>query len=91
MGPEQSVHAVHPALTRLFAALDTAGIAWCLLRGEADIADPTGTVDLLVAASDLARLDTVLLGEGFLRVPAWGAHRCYVGYDAATGPGPRRS
>jgi thymidylate kinase len=85
MRPEQSVPAVHPALTRVFAAFDTAGIAWCLLRGEAAITDPTGDVDLLVAASDLTRLDALLAAEGFLRAHAWGAHRRHVGYDAATG------
>jgi thymidylate kinase len=84
MLPEHFVHAVHPALAHVFAAFDAAGIAWCLLRGESGIADPTGDVDLLVAASDLPRLDAALPAEGFLRVHAWGGHRSYVGYDAAT-------
>src|SRR3978361_356158 len=79
-----SVHVVHPALRRVFAALDEAGITWCLLRGEAALAHPTGDVDLLVATEDLDRLDEVLPAEGFLHVPARGAHHSFVGYDAAT-------
>jgi thymidylate kinase len=78
------VHVVHPALRRVFAALDEAGITWCLLRGEAALADPTGDIDLLVATEDLDRLDEVLPAEGFLHVPARGAHHSFVGYDAAT-------
>jgi thymidylate kinase len=85
MRPELSVPAVHPALIRVFAAFDAAAITWCLLRGEAALADPTGDVDLLVATDDLDRLDEVLPGQGFLRVPARGAHRCFVGHDASTG------
>ena len=86
MRPEVAVHAVHPALLRAFAALDDAGIAWCLLRGEARLADPTGDVDLLVAQRDLSRLNAVLASAGFLAAPSWGkgAHRGYIGRDAAT-------
>ena len=70
MRPEVAVHAVHPALLRAFAAMDDAGVAWCLLRGEARLADPTGDVDLLVAQRDLPRLDAVLASAGFLAVQA---------------------
>ena len=86
MQPDQDVDAVHPALARVFAALDGAGVAWCLLRGEAAVADPGGDVDMLVAADDLPRLDTVLADVGFLRVRTWGAgaHRSYVGRDPGT-------
>jgi thymidylate kinase len=86
MRPDEAVHTVHPALLRAFAALDEAGVAWCLLRGEARLADPTGDVDLLVAQADLPRLDAVLAPAGFLHVPVGGAgaHRGYVGRDAAT-------
>ncbi len=86
MRPDGAVHTVHPALLRAFAVLDDAGVAWCLLRGEAQLADPPGDVDLLVDAADLPRLDAVLATAGFLHVRAWGkgAHRGYVGRDAAT-------
>ena len=81
MRPDGAVHTVHPALLRAFAALDGAGVAWCLLRGEARLADPSGDVDLLVAPADLPRLDAVLATAGFLPVPGVGkgAHRGYVG------------
>lgn len=83
MRPDEAVHTVHPALLRAFAALDRAGVTWCLLRGEAQLADPPGDVDLLVGAADLARLDAVLTPAGFLPVPGLGkgAHRGYVGRD----------
>jgi thymidylate kinase len=86
MRPDQAVDAVHPALARVFAALDGAGVAWCLLRGEAAVADPGGDVDMLVAAGDMSRLDAVLAEVGFLCVRAWGVggHRGYVGRDPAT-------
>jgi hypothetical protein len=63
MQPDQAVHAVHavhPVLERAFGALDASQVRWCLLRGEAALADPPGDVDLLVAAADLPRLDTAL-------------------------------
>ena len=84
MRPDGAVHAVHPALLRAFAALDDAGVAWCLLRGEARLADPSGDVDLLVDPVELPRLDPVLVRAGFLPVPGLGkgAHRGYVGRDA---------
>jgi thymidylate kinase len=84
MRPDGAVHAVHPALLRAFAALDDAGVAWCLLRGEARLADPSGDVDLLVDPVDLPRLDTVLVRAGFVPVPGLGkgAHRGYVGHAA---------
>jgi thymidylate kinase len=79
-----AVHAVHPELLRAFAALDGAGVAWCLLRGESRLADPTGDVDLLVAPAHLPRLDAALATAGFVPVPGLGkgAHRGYVGRDA---------
>jgi thymidylate kinase len=84
MRPDGAVHTVHPALLRAFAALDGAGVAWCLLRGEARLADPSGDVDLLVAPADLPRLDAVLATAGFLPAPGVGkgAHRGYVGHAA---------
>ncbi len=90
MQPDQAVHAVHavhPVLERAFGALDASQVRWCLLRGEAALADPPGDVDLLVAAADLPRLDTALEEAEFLRLHALGAggHRGYVGRDAATG------
>jgi thymidylate kinase len=86
MRADRAVHTVHPALLRAFGALDGAGVAWCLLRGEAQLADPPGDVDLLVGPADLPRLDAVLAAAGFVPVPAWGkgAHRGFVGRDTAS-------
>ena len=72
MRPDGAVHTVHPALLRAFAALDGAGVAWCLLRGEARLADPSGDVDLLVDPTDLPRLDAVLVTAGFLPMLLFG-------------------
>jgi hypothetical protein len=76
----------HPLLADAFAALDAAGIAWCVLRGEPTLADPTGDVDLLVDAGRLPDLDDALAGTAFHPDPGWndGDHRHYVGRRAAT-------
>lgn len=74
----------HPALAEAFGALDRAGAAWCLVRGETELGKPEGDVDLLVAREHVARLDAALLPAGFGRVHAWGhgTHRFFVAYDA---------
>jgi hypothetical protein len=70
----------HPLLAEAFAALDAAGIAWCVLRGESGLADPTGDVDLLVDADRLPELDDALAVTAFHRNPGWsdGEHRQFV-------------
>ncbi|MGH2786089.1 MAG: hypothetical protein ACRDJ1_12570, partial [Actinomycetota bacterium] len=68
-----------------FQALDHAGARWCLLR-EPDPRDATGDVDLLVAASDMAKAAAALEEIGFIEHRAWGyePHRFFlrVGRDA---------
>jgi len=59
------------ALGRTFRALDAAGVHWCVLRGETDVAED-GDVDILVAPEDEAQLGRVLASERFLRLPSWG-------------------
>jgi hypothetical protein len=76
---------LHPTLAALFRGLDDEGVAWCLLRGEADLAVPEGDVDLLVASADLPRLRRLAAVIGFAPVPAWGygSHAFFVSYDAS--------
>ncbi|MCU4186191.1 hypothetical protein K6U06_17630 [Acidiferrimicrobium sp. IK] len=77
---------IHPMLQGAFASLDTYAVDWCLLRGEATLADPHGDVDLLVAHRDHAALDDALASQSFLRLQRWGAggHLLYLGYHPAT-------
>jgi hypothetical protein len=81
---------VHPAIAAALGALDQVGVRWCLLRGEADLRDLGGDVDLLIDRRDLRLLRRTLVGPaGFARLPAWGRgpHRFFVarigGEDAA--------
>ena len=62
----------HPLLRRSFAVLDQAGVEWCVLRGEHELARPQGDVDLLVSASQRERALAALCSIGFARLPAWG-------------------
>lgn len=75
--------AVHPTVARAFHALDQTGLPWVLLRGEDDLARPTGDVDILVARGLLPRLDELMNGIGLCRVRAagHGSHRFYFGYS----------
>jgi hypothetical protein len=80
---------VHPAVARLFSALDGAAIRWCLLRGVDELARPVGDVDVLVAADRTGDLEAVALTAGFARLPAsgHGSHRFFVTYDAGSNLG----
>jgi thymidylate kinase len=73
-------------LGAVFAALDAAGVRWCLLRGADDLAAPAGDVDLLLAPRDAAALPDILEPLGFARMPAWGygSHAFHIAYDAET-------
>ncbi|MET1063480.1 MAG: hypothetical protein ABWX85_00745 [Arthrobacter sp.] len=55
---------------------------WVLLRGEDDLAEPSGDVDILVAGGVLPRLDELMHAIGLCRVRAagHGSHRFYFGY-----------
>jgi thymidylate kinase len=74
---------IHPVLVRAFVALDEAGVDWCLLRGGANLAAPTGDVDLLVSPASLGSVDGVFDDLGALRHRSWGrgSHRFFVVYD----------
>lgn len=78
--------APHPRLAGLFRALDEDGVTWCLLRGEAELAEPPGDVDLLVPREVLAGFRTAAERFDFMRVSAWGygSHSFFVAYDVAT-------
>jgi hypothetical protein len=73
---------VHEAIASTLAALDGAGVRWCLLRGADELHLVDGDVDLLVSRSDVARLRRALvaLGGPFPR-PSWGRqpHVFFVG------------
>lgn len=70
---------IDPNLAMALHALDETGLPWVLLRGEDDLARPSGDVDILVSKELLPRLDTLLEGVGFCRVlaPGHGSHRFY--------------
>jgi hypothetical protein len=46
------------------AALDRAGVRWCLLRPTEGLAEPEGDVDVLVGPSDRGRARAALAAEG---------------------------
>jgi thymidylate kinase len=76
--------AVHPIVRAAFRNLNQARVRWVLLRGAADLARPSGDVDLLVDAAALPRLDEVLGAAGLRRLGlrGHGSHRSYFAYDA---------
>lgn len=77
-----------PLLASTFAALDEAGIRWCVLRGDPeDRASGARDVDLLVAADDLPRLDPVLTQLDLIKVPGYGRGPggFFVGRDGRSG------
>lgn len=78
---------IHPGLDDAFAALQQHALRWSLLRGEDELADPQGDVDLLIERSDLRRATRILENQGFLRVPAWGqgSHTFFFRHEPATG------
>ncbi|WP_160663657.1 hypothetical protein [Pseudarthrobacter sp. ATCC 49987] len=81
--PHTGRSAVHPTVAKAFHALDETGLPWVLLRGEDDLALPSGDVDILVARELLPVLDGLMNGIGLCRVHATGhgSHRFYFGYS----------
>jgi thymidylate kinase len=61
--------AIHPLLGQLFGAWNSGEIRWCFLRRPADLARPSGDLDLLIGADDLATVITSAVGHGFARLP----------------------
>jgi hypothetical protein len=75
---------LHPDVAKVFQALEKSGKPWLLLRGERDLARPSGDVDILVAKELLPSLDGLMTGIGFRRVlaPGHGSHRFYFSYSS---------
>ena len=74
-------------MARAAEALETAGVTWALLRGEHDLGDPRGDVDILVDSSrELGAVEQALRPLGVVAVPqvGAGAHRLFVGYHRPT-------
>ena len=78
--------AVHPLLHDVFAALDAAEIRWCLLRGEATLASPSGDIDMMVDPSQVRAMEEALAPLAVVPVERWGGgvHRSFLGYHAPT-------
>jgi hypothetical protein len=76
----------HPRLAATFAALDAAGIRWCLLRGERKLDAPAGDIDMLVSRADVDRVRELAARLGFTHIPAWGfgSHVSFLAYDEPT-------
>ena len=76
---------MEPNVVAALHALDGTKLPWLLLRGEHDLAQPSGDVDILVARELLPVLDGLLEGAGFRRVlaPGHGSHRFYFCYSAS--------
>jgi thymidylate kinase len=71
-----------PLTRTILAALDRAGVRWCLIRGRAG----GGDVDVLVSAGDLVRATAEIERHGLLRLRAYGrgSHRFFLGLDEPT-------
>lgn len=72
---------------RLFAALESIGVRWALLRGRDGLCSSARDVDLLVARDQLSSFEDVVFALGGVALPArmhpW--HRFYVFDDPASG------
>lgn len=77
-------------LTHTLAALEEAGIRYCVLR-DADrldqLAAAGGELDLLVQDNQAGLLSRTLAGLGYVALPAWGhaPHHFFLAYDAGAG------
>lgn len=69
---------VHPDLRAAFAALDSTGVAWAVLRGA--LGQVGGDVDVLVREADLEAVVPALVATGFVlrRAPEHLPHRLLV-------------
>jgi len=76
----------HPRITEVFDVLDRSAVPWVLLRGQDELARPSGDVDILVSPQLVPRLDGMLASVGFSRMlsPGRGTHRFYFSYDVDT-------
>ena len=78
---------MEPLVAAALHALDRTALPWLLLRGQDDLAHPSGDVDILVSSELLPVLDGSLEAVGFRRVlaPGHGSHRFYFCYSTAAG------
>jgi len=85
---ESPAPALPERLAQAFAALDLAGLDYCLLRGAEELYGAGDLeIDVLVAAAHLAAFSHVLQECGFASLPTWGhaPHHFYQGYDRQQG------
>ncbi|MDQ2695164.1 MAG: hypothetical protein M3Z21_07270 [Pseudomonadota bacterium] len=72
-------------LRTVFTALETANVAYCLLRGlpQLDDPEPFKEIDLLVLPQHLGGLRRAVAGLGFVELPNWGhsPHHFFIAYD----------
>ncbi len=80
--PEQSLG---NGVAEIFAALESAGIAYALLRGLEELFADSGhlEIDLLVQREHLSKLGAALAELGFVEIPSWGhaPHHFFVTYS----------
>ena len=77
---------LHPMLRQTFGVLNRAGVEWCVLRGEAELARPGGDVDLLISPHDYERARIGIRALGFTELPAYGrgSHSFFRAYHRPT-------
>lgn len=73
------------SLLKIFAELNDAAIAYCVLRGDDELQNAGGEIDLLVAPDHLPRLAKILAAQNFAALPSWGyaPHYFFIAYDRA--------
>lgn len=78
---DESVPHIPAPLAQTFAAFDSTGVRWCLLRGDLD--PSAGDIDLLIPRTDRARAERIAMEQGFLPLQTWGrgSHHFLVTYD----------
>ena len=74
-----------PVIAAAFDALDRAGIAWAVLRGLDDLADPRGDVDVLAQPGARREVRSAFATAGFKELPrpGRGSHRFFLGLEAS--------
>lgn len=78
---------MEPLVAAALHALDRTTLPWLLLRGQDDLAHPSGDVDILISRELLPLLDGSLETVGFRRVlaPGHGSHQFYFSYSTTAG------
>lgn len=78
---------IHPRLRGIFESLNDSGNDWLLLRGEDDLSEPEGDVDLLLPAAGLDAFDMIARANGFRRIfaPGHGSHHFFFTFHSETG------